>query len=221
MRYQPSPARIASTRRRTSRHSFSNDGARRRANSKSNTALNDAWCDVGLYGCLRDILSVSHSLAPAIVSGSGGATISCWTPRRPRRDSAAARNQASYSRFASTTAIGRSDRPDRAQPRIRGPNSAGQLSSASIRIKTAHGGVNVRRAKSTASVIWGVTHSCSPGQAARGRRERWRARRASMASPPESDQRMPARFIRRWTTWSAADSIAPEPIGRPSRRNDG
>jgi hypothetical protein len=46
----------------------------------------------------------------------------------------------------------------------------------------------------------GVTHICSPGQAARGRRERERARRASMASPPASDQRMPARFMRRWTT---------------------
>ena len=34
-------------------------------------------------------------------------------------------------------------------------------------------------------------------------------------------QRMPARFMRRWTTWSAADSMAPEPIGRPSRRRLG
>ena len=46
----------------------------------------------------------------------------------------------------------------------------------------------------------GVTHFCSSGQAASGRRERRRARRARMASPPVSDQRMPERFTRRWTT---------------------
>jgi hypothetical protein len=46
----------------------------------------------------------------------------------------------------------------------------------------------------------GVTHFCSPGQAASGRRERRRARRESMAWPPSGDQRMPARFRRRWTT---------------------
>ena len=46
----------------------------------------------------------------------------------------------------------------------------------------------------------GVTHFDSRGQAASGRRERSRARRASMASPPASDQRMPERFMRRWTT---------------------
>jgi hypothetical protein len=53
---------------------------------------------------------------------------------------------------------------------------------------------------SEGAVRVGVTHMCRSDQAASGRRERRRARRARIASPPAVDQRLPARFMRRWTT---------------------
>lgn len=63
----------------------------------------------------------SHSLAPRIDSGSDGAWRSWASPWRPRSDSAAARNQASNSLLASTTATGRSLRTEMARASSRAP----------------------------------------------------------------------------------------------------
>src|ERR687894_135203 len=64
---------------------------------------------------------------------------------------------------------------------------------------------------------WGLAYFRNRGQAARvvgerGRPERRRARRASMARAPGSDQRMPGRFMRAWTTWrgeAAGERLGP------------
>ena len=45
-----------------------------------------------------------------------------------------------------------------------------------------------------------------------------RARKASMACAPGRLQRMPACFMRAWTTVLQADSIVPLPMGKPAWR---
>ena len=77
-------------------------------------------------------------------------------PRRPRSDSAEARNQPSNSRFASTTLIGRSGRTFLARLRSSGPRVAGQSSSLSRTTKMAPLLPALRAASST-------ERSSSPG----------------------------------------------------------
>ena len=67
------------------RHSLSNEAERWRANAMSNLAVNGAGSAVGRYAVC--MCRPSHSLAPRIASGSGGATRSRERVRLPAMDS--------------------------------------------------------------------------------------------------------------------------------------
>lgn len=146
-----------------SRTNLSNESDRR-ASARSKAAARAGWSIVSRYPAA--ILEANHSLAPRTASGSGGGSKSTGSVRSPRNDAAPARNQASNSRFAITTAILRSERDALARIRRVGPRAAGQSSSASASIRIRPPGP-VRRAMKS------VARSISPGLTSlpRGRRK--------------------------------------------------
>lgn len=113
--------------------SLRKDRLQRRTCSKSISAEKAGWSVTSLYvpfGMCR----LSQPLGSRGVSGSGMTCPFSTNPRLPSRESALARNQASYSRFGSTTAIRQCGLMPRARSTMVGPSSAGQSSSASSRM---------------------------------------------------------------------------------------
>ena len=92
----------------------------------------------------------NHSFAPRMDSGFSGAVVAGSMPWCPAIEAAAARNHASYSTFAKTTRMSRSPRASLARCSASGAASAGQSSSASIRIRMEPSGRVCRAASSTA-----------------------------------------------------------------------
>ena len=114
--------------------SFLNERLRSKAKFRSNRALNAGWSVISLYErpAIRRLI---QPLASRGRSGSASSWPSWLNPRWPFSELAAAINQDSYSRLASTTLRRWWAITFLLRCRMRAPSSAGQSSSASSKTK--------------------------------------------------------------------------------------